>query len=312
MLRLTLRLPWELDHVHAYLLRADDGWVVVDTGLGTPGNLALWEEALEALASPVVRIVVTHFHPDHIGCATALAERTGAPVLEGARDHELAVQVWGGEERSAALSGWYRRHGVPGELCDGLLAEIATLRSLVRWPRAPEVLSAGDRIEAAGEEWEVHHMPGHADGLLVLLGTRTGRLLASDHLLAPITPNIGLHLEGWPDPLGCYLESLGRTIRLGASAAFTGHRDPIADPAGRATELLAHHERRLDATEACLAPAARSAYELSLELFGTALSPHGRRFAVAETLAHLARLELEGRTVREEGAGLTTWRRVSR
>ena len=42
----------------------------------------------------------------------------------------------------------------------------------------------------------------------------------------------------------------------------------------------------------------RSAYEVSVELFGTSLDASGRRFALAETLAHLERLVQEDRAVR--------------
>ena len=53
ILRLTLPLPSGPRHVHCYLLRGDDGWLLVDTGLGlmeTP-----WQEILARLDGPVVR-----------------------------------------------------------------------------------------------------------------------------------------------------------------------------------------------------------------------------------------------------------------
>jgi len=34
ILRLTFPLPTGPRHVHCYLLRGDDGWTLVDTGLG--------------------------------------------------------------------------------------------------------------------------------------------------------------------------------------------------------------------------------------------------------------------------------------
>lgn len=305
--RLTLRLPWALDHVHAYLLQGPDGWVLVDTGLGTPESLSVWEQTLGSLDGPVARIVVTHFHPDHIGCAADLAVATGAPVFQGARDQEIAARIWGGEEGSPMFVDWYRRHGMPADQLAELVVDVNGLRDLVHWPRDPQLLAPGDRFEAAGEAWEAHHMPGHADGLLVFLGTSSRRLLASDHLLFPITPNIGLHPESWPDPLGNFLRSLARTAELGAVIAFGGHRDPILDPAGRARELLAHHGERLELALAAVGPGSRTAYEVSLGLFGEQLVAHGRRFAIAETLAHLARLELEGRCASRDADGLTVW-----
>ncbi|MFL5949674.1 MAG: hypothetical protein ACJ743_14585 [Gaiellaceae bacterium] len=47
-----------------------------------------------------------------------------------------------------------------------------------------------------------------------------------------------------------------------------------------------------------LGPEPRSAYEVSVTLFGQGLDASGRRFAQAETLAHLQRLVHEGRAAR--------------
>ena len=65
--RVTLPLPARPGHVHAYLLPGDDGWTVVDTGLGLPTRASGGQAELDGLPGPVARIVVTHFHPDHVG-----------------------------------------------------------------------------------------------------------------------------------------------------------------------------------------------------------------------------------------------------
>ena len=80
VLRLTLPLPSGPKHVHSYLLRGEDGWTLVDTGLGLGTD---WEEILAQVDGPVVRIFITHMHPDHVGGAEAAAEATGAPVFNG-------------------------------------------------------------------------------------------------------------------------------------------------------------------------------------------------------------------------------------
>jgi glyoxylase-like metal-dependent hydrolase (beta-lactamase superfamily II) len=130
-------------------------------------------------------------------------------------------------------------------------------------------------------------------------------LVAGDHLLGPITPTVGLYPESRPDPLSDYQASLRRTIELDPQIALPGHGAPVERPAERAREILDHHERRLDETAAALATEPRTGYEVSLELFGTNLDANTRRFALAETLAHLERLVFEGRAARA-GDGQTT------
>ncbi len=140
--------------------------------------------------------------------------------------------------------------------------------------------------------------PGHADGQLTLL--RDGVLIAADHLLARITPTVGLWPASRPDPLGDYLDALERTIALAPEIAYGGHGATIVDPVARARELVAHHDERLRETVAALGPEPRTGYEVSFPLFGDDLRPASRRFAVAETLSHLERLVRDGRAERHD------------
>jgi len=123
-------------------------------------------------------------------------------------------------------------------------------------------------------------------------------LIGGDHLLRAISPAVGLYPDSRPDPLADYLTSLERTIELAPRVVYPGHGEPLYDASGRAQELIRHHRQRLDDTSASLSERPRTAYEVSLELFGRELSPTQRRFAVAETLSHLERLVREDRAAR--------------
>ena len=296
--RVTLPLPNRPGHVHAYLVPGEDGWTVVDTGLGLPDARARWAAELEALdGAPVRRIVVTHFHPDHVGAASDLAELTGAAVSQGRVDYAQCALVWGGEDWGGVLVEWFRRHGVPPDVTDELIEQGSAYRPFVRFSPDPDLLDPGDVVDG----WEAVAAPGHADGQLMLL--RDGVLLAADHLLGRISPTVGLWPASRPDPLGDYLEALRATIELEPRLALPGHGDPLTDPVGRARELVAHHRERLAATAAALGEEPRTAYEVSFALFGDELKPSARRFAVAETLSHLERLVLEEGARRHETVG---------
>jgi glyoxylase-like metal-dependent hydrolase (beta-lactamase superfamily II) len=132
-------------------------------------------------------------------------------------------------------------------------------------------------------------------------------LIAGDHLLRKISPAVGLYPESRPDPLGDYLASLERTVELAPRVVYPGHGEPIDDAAARARELIEHHRARLDETAGALSDEPRTAYEVSLSLFGRELSPTQRRFAVAETLSHLERLVRERRAARSGDAHLVTY-----
>ena len=285
--RVTFDLPLGIDHVHCYLLPREDGtWIAVDTGLGLPDAAERWRAVLDGLVGPVARIVITHFHPDHVGAAADLAGLTGASVHQGREDYEQCVATWGPDATRERMPEYLRRHGVPEPEVEVFREQAAAFRSLVRFSPDPEPLDPGDQLDG----WSVLPVPGHADGHLALV--RDGILIAGDALLATITPNVGLYPDSRPDPLGDYLSSLERIAELAPRVAYGGHREAIADPAGRAHELIAHHHERLEQAAAALDGRGRTAYQLSHELWPEALSPALRRFALAETRAHLEYLVL--------------------
>jgi glyoxylase-like metal-dependent hydrolase (beta-lactamase superfamily II) len=301
--RVTFPLPFALDHVHCYCVRASDGgWMLVDTGLGLPGAEERWAPVLASLDAPVTRIVITHFHPDHVGDAAPVAELTSAPVLQGADDYAQCRRIWGEERRPERYAAHLLAHGLPASELEDVRRESDALAQVVHAAPDPEPLEPGETIDG----WQVLHLPGHADGHLALL--RDGTLLAGDAILARISPVVGLYPDARPDPLGDYLGTLERIVELAPAVALAGHHEPIDDPAARAHELLEHHRHRLDETRAALSAEPSSGYEVSRRLFGPELVPTQRRFALAESLAHLERLVRDGRAERLEGDGRILYR----
>ena len=289
--RVTFAMPLGIDHVHCYLLPASGGgWTIVDTGLGLPDAGERWSRIVERLDAPVERIVITHFHPDHVGAAADVAGLTGAPVLQGAQDYEQCVSTWGEQRIESRMPDYLREHGAPEVDVESFYEEGRAFVKFVRFARDPELLTAGDDVDG----WEVLHLPGHADGHLALL--REGLLVAGDTLLGSISPTVGLYPDSRPDPLADYLTSLERIVELAPRIALPGHGELIDDPAGRSRELIAHHAERLEQTVAALDGQPQSAYDVSMSIFPEPLSPTLRRFALAETRAHLEYL------VRREGA----------
>jgi glyoxylase-like metal-dependent hydrolase (beta-lactamase superfamily II) len=299
--RITCTLPTRPGHVHTYLLPGDDGWTLVDTGIGLPDAMERWSAELARVPGDVVRVLITHFHPDHVGAAADVAALTEAPVHQGTLDYEQCAMVWGSTEWPQRIADWFLSHGVPRPDAEELIRSGSVYAPFIRFQPDPVRVDEGDRLDG----WELVAAPGHSDGQLCLL--KDDILVSADHLLGRISPTVGLWPASRPDPLGDFLQSLRRTIELAPRLALPGHGDPIEDPVGRAHELIEHHRERLEAAEASLTEAPRSGYEVSFDLFGDDLKPAARRFAVAETLSHLERLVAEERAARREDDGTVAY-----
>lgn len=300
--RVTMPLPWALDHVHCYAIEDSEGWTIVDAGLGTPPTLRRWEEALRALGAPKIRrLVVTHYHPDHVGASGPLAELAGVEeIVQGREDARLTVAAWSDEADPEAFAAYLRHHGMPAGEANEAVAEEA--RIPVAFAAPTRLVEEGDRIEIAGEPFLVLVLPGHADGHIALLGEHTGRLFGGDVLLEEITPNVGRWEDTRPDPLGRYLATLRRIEAIRPPVVYPGHRRTIERAAERAAEIRAHHAERLDLHVEALRSGAETAYDVGRHVWGDGLGFHERRFALVEAVSHLERLACEGRAMETEPA----------
>jgi glyoxylase-like metal-dependent hydrolase (beta-lactamase superfamily II) len=149
---------------------------------------------------------------------------------------------------------------------------------------------------AAGDGWlTVVHTPGHAPDHAAFHDARRGAIFTGDLLVRGGTVLIPASDGG---TLADYLRSLERIIRLAPARALPGHGPVIDDPAALAREYLEHRRDRerqireaLDAGAATIDAIVARVYE--------GLAPALRHAAAQSVLAHLIKLEAEGRVVRQ-------------
>ncbi len=302
--QIKLPVPFPLGFVSVYLVEGGDGWTLVDAGYDYPPARAAWEAGSRSagcdLSRDVARIVVTHFHPDHVGAARWLQELSAAPVFMIEGEIPFARRLWGSPDVAPFVT-LLVRHGMPTRMAE---TAAGAMRGGLRLPEEILPLRDGEKVPMGGGSARVLHAPGHADHQLVLHDEGRRILYAADHVMLGITPNIGLWPETEPHPLARYLESLASMGGLDAYLVLPGHGPVFGDLDGRISELTAHHAERLDAMRAEI-ETPTSAYEVSRRLFRGALTVHQRSFALAETLAHLDHLVLEKRAMVWEGGTIT-------
>lgn len=300
--QLKLPVPFPLRFIASYLIEGRDGWTIIDPGFDYPPAREAWEAAAIELGlsldRDVARVIVTHLHPDHIGLARWLEERSEAPVwmLEG--EIPNARHVWDPDRTTEDFIRYLMRNGMD-EATAGPTAGTTSLG--IRLPEVLKPLRDGDRIELGASEVRVLHTPGHSDFHFVLHDERRKLLFAGDQLLLKITPNIGRWTYTAPRPLERYLGSLQGLRGLDVDLVFPGHGPLFHDLDGRIDELRLHHEERLDVMRESIDEGPATAFEVARRIFPSDLSDHQLRFALAETLAHLEHLVDEGRAERLDG-----------
>jgi len=305
-IQVKVPLPFSLKYVNAYLIpeQGGSGYNVIDPGLHTPEALAAWEAVLEKLGltfPDITRIVLTHQHPDHYGLAGVFQQRSGAPVWISRASQRYAERMWGPDrELAGELIELFRQHGMPNELRQGIKDNLESFVQMVTPYPAVTYMEAGQPFRFGGIDWTTIEGNGHAEGQILFYDEASGIIICGDQVMPDITPNVSVVPGELEDPLEAFLDSLQQLSKLKVSLALPGHREPFADFAGRCEGLIAHHARRLDKMVLLLQEqpgAEATGFAMCELLFGgrISLNMHNLRFAMAETLAHLVRLEKQGR-----------------
>jgi glyoxylase-like metal-dependent hydrolase (beta-lactamase superfamily II) len=313
LLWLRMPLPFALDHINLWLHAEPGGFALVDCGYGDAATRALWERHFATTLGerPILRIIATHCHPDHVGNAAWLAARFGAPVAMTHAEF-LTAHAFAGQHSGYALDGTvelFRRHGMPAEHCAGLRERGNQYkRGVPELPTSFVRLLDGDRVRAGATNWRVIEGHGHSPEHASLYARERGILVSGDMLLPRISTNVSvMAAEPDGDPLARFLDSLAAFDALPADTlVLPSHGLPFRGIALRTAQLRTHHAARLDDLVAAVAtgPAAGlSAHDLVPVLFHRELDVQQRFFAMGEAIAHLNHLRHSGRLDRRIAAG---------
>ncbi|MFC4670818.1 MBL fold metallo-hydrolase [Seohaeicola nanhaiensis] len=308
-------LPYLLDHVNIYFIRDGEGWAVIDTGIQTDEAIGIWTALFDGpmKGETITRVIVTHFHPDHIGLAGWLCKRFDAQLLTSYSSYmgSKVVSLGVNERLTAQNFDFYQKHGMSKEVA-GVVAIQGNeyLRRVAELPLSYHRLVLADVLEIGAFTFRVLTGDGHAPEQVMLYCEEEKLLFAADQVLERISPNVSVY-AGDPngDPLGHYLRSL-RFLRSEIPddvLVLPGHRRVFRGLHQRCSELEAHHEERCDRIrEACKA-GPQTAAALVPVLFTRPLDPHQMSFAFTETLAHVNRLVRRGelKTVPRDGMLVT-------
>ncbi len=289
----------------------------------------MFAEELQGL--PVLRVIVTHMHPDHIGLAHWLCDRwSGEAASLGAHECRLWISAtdwnaarvasssttgFGGEEAAR----FFAQHGLVDEASlAGVRARAGYYASLVpQVPRRYRRLMDGQVLHIGCVAWHCIAGYGHAPEHIALHAPGLGEhgvLISGDMVLPRISTNVSvIDPEPEANPLPLFLRSVAAMRALPApTLVLPSHGQPFTGLHTRIAQLLQHHEDRLEELLQACAEAPLSAAELLPVLFKRTLDLHQTTFAMGEAIAHLHLLAEEGRLRPVTGVdGVRRWRTVA-
>jgi glyoxylase-like metal-dependent hydrolase (beta-lactamase superfamily II) len=300
--RIKIPLPQTpLKYLNSYVIKGPERSLVIDTGLNHDSCLQAMHEGLAAAGVNPQRLdfFITHLHADHFGLVSRLAKASSRVYFN--RPEKELIETWEGFE---PMIRYAARNGFPEPDLRAALAQHPGRKYASQWIPELQALDDGDEICAGSYRFRCVATPGHTQGHTCLYEAERKVLLAGDHLLIDITPNIQCWSEG-QNPLASYMASLDKVSQLDVVQVLPGHRRLFTHFRRRIEELKRHHARRLEEVYAILSSGARTAYEVASRMHWDIDCENWKKFPVAqkwfatgEALAHLHYLEHRGRVRR--------------
>ena len=315
LFRLEIPLPESpLKYLNSYVIRDSDRCLIIDTGLNRKECLDAMQTGLRKIGVDLDKsdIFITHLHADHFGLVAKLT--TDSTNVYFSRPEKELLESW---EGFGAMIKYAGKNGFPENELRAALDKHPAAKYAAEWIPELKVLEDSDQIQVGEYHFKCVTTPGHTMGHTCLYEPDKKVLVAGDHILIDITPNI----QCWSDeqnPLMHYLSSLDKVAGLQVDLVLPGHRRLIMDHQARIEGLKNHHALRLDEVLTILRRGARTAFQVAAHMTWDLNCDHWNDFPVAqkwfatgEAISHLRFLEDEGKLRREADDKLTKYALVS-
>jgi len=316
--RLEIPIPNNpLKATNAYLMKGEVRNLLVDTGQNTATSMEVMRDSLSELSVDLGKtdIILTHMHADHSGLVPSLASATSR-LFATAADGETVNSIFMDNSFGEWLYKAARHNGLPHT--DALIASKRhpANAAVIKEPLNFTYLTEGTIITVGGYDFTCIETPGHTKGHICLYEPDKKFLIAGDHLLGDITPNI-TNFRGDGNPLADFMMSLKKIAALSVDLVLPGHRGIFKDSRGRVDQLLQHHHRRIEEVFAILAEGSMSGYQLAARMTWDMVykswddvAAAQKFFATGEALSPLRYLECQGKIQRGmTGDTIVYWRK---
>ena len=313
--RIKIPLPESpLKYLNSYVVKSHDRNLVIDTGFNRKECLDAMNNGLREINVDLADcdFFITHLHADHFGLISRLAVET-SKIYFSRPDKEI-IESWEGFEPMIEYAG---KNGFPENELRTALHQHPGYKYGSEWIPDLSILGDGEKITVGDYNFECIETPGHTLGHICLYEPEKKILIAGDHILQDITPNI----QCWSDkenPLEKYLASLDKVYKLDVGLVLPGHRRLFKEHRARIDELKRHHERRAEEILDILKKGSGSAFDVAsgmtwdIKFDSWNDFPVAQKwFATGEAISHLRFLEEKQLVTKENNSsGIQKYRAV--
>ncbi|MEZ6124273.1 MAG: MBL fold metallo-hydrolase [Planctomycetaceae bacterium] len=240
-----LQLNESYDHVNTYLLDNGETWTLVDTGINSADCRTAFQRLLASkpfCEKPVGSVLITHYHPDHIGLAGWFCDQGASLVTTRTTWLSACVLLTQPTEALESALEFFRRHGMSSMECEAYRrsgAHDRYCRLVSAIPAHYRRIQQNDTLTIGRRQWTVKTGHGHA-AEHATLWSDDGLAIVGDQILAGISPSLQVHpSEPFADVIGEWLDSCRQLAACGhdGTLCLPGHNLPFTDAPKRCQQL---------------------------------------------------------------------------
>lgn len=306
----SMPLPFSLKFINLWLIDDGDSWTIVDTGMPLKETRSAWKALLDTRVTPekpLKRVMVTHMHPDHVGCAGWLCYKYGAELWMSRLEYTTCRMLVSDTGREAPQAGidFYRRAGWNDAQIDNYKERFGGFgRGVSQMPDSFRRLADGDTLQMAGETWQVVMGNGHSPEHSCLYCPALNVVISGDQLLPRISSNVSVHpTEPEADPLLDWMMSCEKLLAHLPEDVLVlpAHNEPFRGAHARLRHLIDGHETALSRLKGRMQKGPLTVMDTFTSLFGRAIKTDEVGMASGEAIAHLNCMIHRGEVVRIAG-----------
>ncbi|MCQ6276051.1 MBL fold metallo-hydrolase [Bacillus sp. V3B] len=261
---LSLPYSFGMEQVNCYLFKGSNGYTVVDTGSYSQVGINIWEN-LMALGMKMEKVVLTHFHIDHIGLAKWFQEKHGIPVYISKLGYQEIIRRQDKNYVNFILN-MFEQHGTTSfshmkEKDD----------STPFYEFEPNGLfDYNENVQLGNDKYEVIWTPGHCYDHMCFYQREKQIMVVGDHILEKLSPVILRESEIDQNPLMAYFNSLDKVKDYEVKLALPGHGNIMESLDQRMEEIKSGHIHRMDQIIDSVREEEKTAWQLCQETYRNA------------------------------------------